>query len=65
MAKAQVTTSVRAKPASALPHVLQKERRLRRWAARVVSDLPPDAEEAARVLTLASELRRSWLGGVQ
>lgn len=45
------------------PVAAAKERRLRQWAARIVSDLPPDDSEAARFLKLAGELRRSWLGG--
>jgi hypothetical protein len=47
---------------SVTPTSASKERRLRQWAARIVSDLPPDDVEASRVLKLAGELRRSWLG---
>lgn len=39
-----------------------KERRLRRWAARVVSDLPTDPADAERVLQLAEKMRGDWLG---
>jgi len=38
-----------------------KESRLRRWAARIVSDLPPDPAESQRVLELAEQLRRQWV----
>jgi hypothetical protein len=38
-----------------------KERRLRQWAAKVVSDLPSDGDEARRVLELAEQLRVEWL----
>jgi hypothetical protein len=38
-----------------------KERRLRQWAAKIVSDLPSDGDEARRVLELAEQLRVGWL----
>lgn len=38
-----------------------KDRRLRQWAARIVSDLPPDPADAKQVLSLAEQLRRQWL----
>jgi len=38
-----------------------KERRLRQWAARILSDLPPDPVEAKRVLQLAERMRKEWL----
>jgi hypothetical protein len=38
-----------------------KERRLRQWAAKIVSDLPSDGDEARRVLELAEQLRVEWL----
>jgi hypothetical protein len=70
MAKQKTTTSRRAlvaqleraggcttDPARA---AVAKERRIRLWAAKIVSDLPSDGDDARRVLKLAGELFRSW-----
>jgi hypothetical protein len=35
-----------------------KERRLRLWAAKIVSELPSDEHEARRVLQVAEKLRK-------
>jgi hypothetical protein len=41
-----------------------KDRRLRQWAAKIVSDLPSEPEEAKQVLALAGHLCADWLGPV-
>lgn len=38
----------------------EKETRLRRWACKIVSDLPAGAGDAQRTLDLAGELLRGW-----
>lgn len=71
MAKTQGTTAItrtqrealiRAGLASASPHEA-KEQRLRRWACKIVSDLPSGVEDAERCLELAGELLRGWADG--
>jgi len=37
-----------------------KEQRMRRWACKIVSELPADAADGQRVLDLAGELLRGW-----
>lgn len=41
---------------------LVKERRLRQWAAKIVSELPTEAGDAKKVLRLAQQLAKLWLG---
>lgn len=71
MAKTQGTTAItrtqrdaliRAGLASADP-VSAKELRLRRWACKIVSDLPSGIEDAQRCLDLAGELLNGWADG--
>lgn len=40
-----------------------KEQRLRRWACKIVSDLPSGIEDAQRCLELAGELLNGWADG--
>jgi len=58
MAKANSTPQLTRGQKAATPDPAT-EQRLRRWACRVVSDLPHGAE-AQRVLDLAGELLRGW-----
>jgi hypothetical protein len=58
MATSKSTTPT---PSGATAASAAKERRLRQWAAKIVSDLPSDADETRRVLELAEQLRVGWL----
>jgi len=68
MAKTQGTTAstrtqrevlIRVGLASPSPHEA-KDQRLRRWACKIVSDLPSGIEDAQRCLELAGELLHGW-----
>lgn len=72
MAKAKSTTRatsaqraalVAAGLASATPE-RDKAMRLRRWACKIVSDLPTCGDDGQRVLDLAGELLRGWASKV-
>lgn len=56
--RAQRATLAAAGLASTNPN-REKETRLRRWACKIVSDLP-HGDDAQRVLDLAGELLRGW-----
>jgi hypothetical protein len=59
MASSKPTTTP---PSAATATSATKEHRLRQWAAKIVADLPSDADDARRVLELAEQLRIDWLG---
>lgn len=40
---------------------IARERLLRKWAAGIISDLPPDEEDSRRVLELAREMFETTL----
>jgi hypothetical protein len=61
MATSKSTTAARSGATAASA---AKERRLRQWAAKIVSDLPSDGDDARRVLELAEQLRVQWLAGL-
>lgn len=56
---AQRAALIQAGVCTAFPD-LAREQRLRRWACRVVSDLPCSGDDGQRVLDLAGELLRGW-----
>ena len=60
--RAQRDALIRAGLASPSPHEA-KEQRLRRWAGKIVSDLPSGIEDAQRCLDLAGELLNGWADG--
>lgn len=63
MAVERLNTNPRKAPAggATLASNIAKERRLRQWAAKIVSDLPSDDLDAHRVLHLAEQLLDQWL----
>lgn len=68
---AKVNPTLRATPAqrAALAAAVgcdpdSKAERHRRWACRIVSDLPSHRDDAQNVLDLAGELLRGWASGV-
>lgn len=56
--KTTKTASLSAREISAQP---SKERWLRQWAAKIVSELPTDHEDAVRVIALAGQLHSIWI----